>query len=136
MKNFLTTAMLALALLPTIAVVPTYGQTATQQPDGLQPRTPDQVVAFLDSKLHLSADQKTKIQPIIADRQQKLAALRNDSSSPRLRKARKLKGIFADSDKKIEAVLTDDQKPEYAQLREQMKEQIRERIQNGGPNYQ
>jgi hypothetical protein len=134
MKSILTTSLLIIALLPTAMTATCSGQAAAQQSGGLEPRTPDQVVAFLDSKLHLSPDQKAQIEPIIADRQQKLRDLR-DSSSPRLRKAHKLKSIFQDSDKKIEAVLTDQQKPEYQQIREQMKEQIRDRIQNGS-NYQ
>ena len=70
-----------------------------------QMRTPDQVVAMLDSKLSLSADQKTKITPIIADRQQKLKALAADQSTRRMQKSRKMKSIFEESDDKIKALL-------------------------------
>lgn len=133
MQKILTLMLLVVALILSGATAaPSYAQAPDQQASGMQPKTPDQVVAFLDSKLHLSDDQKKRIEPVIAERQQRLAALREDSSTPRLRKAHKLKGIFEDSDKKIEAVLTEQQKPVYQQVREQMKEEVRARIQAGG----
>ena len=97
------------------------------QANGGRP-TPEQVVARLDSKLSLSDDQKAKITPIIADRQEKLKDLQAESGR-RMKKAREAKSIFQDSDKKIEAVLTDDQKQKYEELEKQMREQMEERRQ-------
>ena len=90
--------------------------------------TPDQVVAKLDSKLALSDDQKAKITPIIADRQQKLKDLAN-SSGRRRKKARKMRSVIQDSNKKIEALLTDDQKQKYEQMEQEMRAQMRQRMQ-------
>jgi|SRR6516165_8675303 hypothetical protein len=91
--------------------------------------SPDEVVAKLDSKLSLSADQKAKITPIIADRQDKLKALAADTSSTRLQKAQKMKAVYDDSDTKIKAVLNDDQKKKYDEMQAEMRDQMRERRQ-------
>jgi Spy/CpxP family protein refolding chaperone len=94
--------------------------------------TPDEAVARMSSKLNLTDDQKTKITPIIADRQAQMRALMADTSGRRMQKARKAKSIMSDSDKKIEAVLTSDQKKTYAEMKEERKEQLQERRQQGG----
>jgi hypothetical protein len=60
---------------------------------------PDEVVAILDSKLSLSDDQKAKITPIIADRQEKIRELA-DSSGRHMRKGRQMKSIYEESDQK------------------------------------
>jgi periplasmic protein CpxP/Spy len=85
----------------------------------------------LGAKLHPSDDQKARIEPVIRDRQQKLAELRSDAS---MQKKRKLKSIFLDSDKKIKALLNDEQKKQYAQVEQEMRDQIRERMQNRAAN--
>jgi Spy/CpxP family protein refolding chaperone len=92
--------------------------------------TPEESVNRMNSKLNLSDDQKAKITPIIADRQNQMRALMADTSSRRLQKAQKAKSIMSDSDKKIEAVLTKDQKKTYAQVKEEMREQMRGRMQS------
>lgn len=96
--------------------------------------TPEEVVAKLDSKLSLTDDQKEKITPIIADRQQQLRAAATDGSTRRFKKARKMKSIYEDSDKKIKAVLTDDQKKKYEEIEQQMREQMKERRQQAKNN--
>jgi len=96
-----------------------------------QPPSPEQVVELLGKKLNLTEDQKAKIAPIIAGRQQQTQALRADTSMRQRKKMRKLKSIFKDSDKKIEAILTKEQKQQYAQIKEQMREQMKERKNRG-----
>ena len=103
--------------------------TTTDSTAHKAPPTPDQVVAMMDSKLSLTADQKTKITPIIADRQSQMKALGADTSMNRMDKARKMKSIFDDSDAKINALLTDEQKPKYAAMQQQMREQMMQRRQ-------
>lgn len=90
--------------------------------------TPDEVVSRLDKQLSLTDDQKAKITPIIAERQQKLQDLAA-SSGRRRRKARKAKSILEDSDKKIKAILTDEQKQKYTQMQQQMRAQMKQRMQ-------
>ena len=52
--------------------------------------------------------------PVIADRQQKLLAVKGDTSMRPLVKMRRMKEIFEDSDKKINAIPNDQQKQQYA----------------------
>ena len=100
----------------------------SQSPSGQIP-TPDEVVQKLDQKLSLSDAQKEQIKPIIADRQQKLQALRGDTSTHRKAKARQARSIFNDSDSKINAVLNDEQKQKYAQMQQEMKAEIKQKRQ-------
>jgi periplasmic protein CpxP/Spy len=121
------------AILFTIlfSAVPALAQDSSAQ-QSASVRTSDEVVNTLATKLDLTDDQKAQIQPIIADRQQKLAALKADTSMRPMQKKRKLKGIFEGSDKKIKAVLNDQQIQQYTRLEQQMKDQMRERTQNRG----
>ena len=99
--------------------------------------TPEEAVARMSSKLNLTDEQKTKITPIMADRQAQMRALMADTSGRRLQKARKAKSIMSDSDKKIESLLTSDQKKAYAEMKEQTKEQMQaRRQQNAGTHMQ
>jgi len=98
----------------------------------MQPPPPEQVVHLLGEKLNLTDAQKSQIMPIIADRQQRIQALRVDASmSPRV-KMYKIKGILEDSDKRIEAILSKEQKQQYAQIMQRMREQFRGRMQSRG----
>jgi hypothetical protein len=122
------------ALLVVLASAPSVAQTAQDPPSssdqaGRQLPSPEEVVARLDEKLSLSDDQKARITPIIADRQQKLKALAADSSGRRYKKARKMKEIFSESDEKIKAVLNDEQKQKYAEMEQQMREEFKQRRQ-------
>jgi protein CpxP len=126
-------------LLALVATAPRAARAA-QEPGSSQQQarrswpTPEEVVSRLDSKLSLSDDQKAKITPIIADRQQKLKALAADTSMRRWKKARKMKSVFQDSDKKIKALLTDDQKQKYTQMEQEMRDRARQRMQERKSN--
>lgn len=125
MKKFLFSALCLLALFASLP------QLARAQDAGSSPRArnwpaPEEVVAKMDSQLSLSDDQKAKITPIIAERQEKLKALA-DSSGHRRKKGREARSIISDSDKKIEALLNDDQKKKYEEMEQQRREEARER---------
>ena len=121
---------LALGLVMGLAgmAAPAYGQEAA--PGAKQMPSPDEVVDRLGSKLNLSEDEKAQIKPIIVDRREKLAALQSDGSMRRRKKAREMKSIVEASDKKINALLNDDQKKQYAEIEQQMREQMKARMQN------
>ena len=104
--------------------------TASTQDQARSWPSPEDVVAKLDSKLSLSDDQKAKITPIIADRQQQLKALASDGSGRKFKKARKMKSIFSESDEKIKAVLNDDQKKKYEEMKQEMRAQAKQRMQD------
>jgi Spy/CpxP family protein refolding chaperone len=82
--------------------------------------------------LNLTDSQKEQLKPIIQDRQEKMQALRSDTSLRRGQRARKMKGILEDSDKKIKAILTPDQQKLYEAMEQQMRERRKERRQNRG----
>jgi hypothetical protein len=144
MKKTMTCCLFVMGLLltagPLLSSAVAQDQSGSSAASTMQPPSPDEVVDTLAAKLNLSDDQKTQIKPIIADRQQKLQALRSDTSMRPMQKMRKMKGVFQGSDKKIEAVLNDQQKQQYIQMEQQMRQEMRERMQNrgssGGSNLQ
>jgi protein CpxP len=71
--------------------------------------------------LALTPDQVSKIEPILADRDQQVQSLRSDTTlAPNDRKA-KMHGIRQDSDTRIEAILNDTQKQQYEQIKQSHK---------------
>jgi periplasmic protein CpxP/Spy len=113
-------------LISAVPITRAQDASASQGQSVYHRRTPDEVVAALDSKLSLNSDQKAKIKPIIAERQEKMQALA-DSGGRRMKKAREMKSIMKDSDKKIKAVLNEDQQKKYAEIKQEMREQAKQR---------
>jgi periplasmic protein CpxP/Spy len=71
--------------------------------------------------LGLTPDQVSKIEPILADRDQQVQSLHSDTTlAPSDRKA-KMHGIRQESDSRIEAILNDTQKQQYAQIKQSRK---------------
>jgi protein CpxP len=108
---------------------------AGPQSDPTQPQTnmsfptADAMVEMLRSKLSLSQGQTNAIAPIIADRQQKVRAILADTATGAMQRRRQAKGIFSDSDTKIKAILTPDQWGKYTLIEQQMREQMKQRMQ-------
>ncbi len=110
--------------------------SAWSQPLLLQPGPPPgggrmggPTLEMLTTRLKLTDDQQTKLKPILAERDDKMKALRaNDSMEMQDRMAAMMK-IRTDVDGKITAILTDDQKAEYTKMNEEM----RQRRGQGGP---
>ena len=92
---------------------------ATESAPPLEPEhapDPARMAQRLGKQLGLTPDQVAQLQPILADRQQAVASLRNDTTlAPRERRM-KMRGIQQDSRSKIEALLTDSQKQQYEQM--------------------
>lgn len=130
-KKFIIATLIALTISIPQAI---YAQDSSTQQSARKLPTPEEVVTMLDSKLSLTDDQKSKITPIIADRQQQLKSVATDNSGRRFQKARKMKSIYKESDEKIKAVLTDDQKKKYEEIEQQMREQMKERRQQAKNN--
>ena len=93
------------------------------------PMDPDAQAAAMQRRLSLSDDQVTQIKPILADRQQQVMALRDDTSMAQADKMAKMRSIMQDSDDKIKALLNDDQKVKYEAMEQQMRNRMRERWQ-------
>jgi hypothetical protein len=138
MKNLCLALIVNAALVLGLATISSLAPAQDREPPAnsqasrgnAQPPSPEEVVDLLGTKLNLTDQQKSQMVPIIADRQQKLQALRSDTSMRRLQKMRKMKGIFADSDKKINAILNDEQRQQYAQIEQQIRQEIKDRRQN------
>jgi periplasmic protein CpxP/Spy len=96
----------------------------------MMPPDPSKQLAHMTAKLKLSADQQAQIKPILVDRNQQFQALQADTTLSRPDKMAKFKSIHADTDAKIEGVLNDQQKQEWAQLKQQQREKMQEHMQN------
>ncbi|HEY1647281.1 MAG TPA: hypothetical protein VGF96_04825 [Terracidiphilus sp.] len=131
MKKSMLVAVLLLALGSTAPRM-TYAlqlQDTTQLSTGTAFPSADEVVSILADKLSLSDDQKGKIKPIIAERQQRLKSILADTSSRPMQQRRKAKQVLSDSDKKINAILTPDQQQKYTQVEQQIQKQMKQRMQ-------
>ena len=105
---------------------------APAQSQGPRQFDPNRQVRVMAKKLNLSADQQQQLLPILADRNQQIGAIRNDSSlSPKDRHS-KMIAVREDSQNKIRALLTQDQKTAYDAMLQQAREHRREKMQNTG----
>jgi len=82
-----------------------------------------------DNPLNLTDEQKTKLRPIIADENQKMEAVRNDSSLNTDQKIEKANQIREEASPKIRAILTQEQLQKLAELQQKARQ---EREQNQG----
>ncbi len=102
-------------------------QTAPSQTapsgDAAQGRAPAQSDQDNDNPLNLTDEQKAKLQPIIADENKQMDAVRSDTSLTTDQKIQKANQIRSDASPKIRAVLTPEQLQKLAQLQEKAKQQ-------------
>jgi periplasmic protein CpxP/Spy len=75
----------------------------------------------LAKALSLTPEQVSKIEPILADRDQQVQTLRSDATLAPSDRKLKMHGIRQDSDSRIEALLTDAQKQQYEQIKQTRK---------------
>ena len=79
---------------------------------------PNQQLRRLTKRLNLTGEQQNQLLPILTDRQQQMAAVRNDSSLSGQDRHAKARALREESDSKIKAVLNDSQKQQYQQMRQ------------------
>ena len=124
MKRLILPAALAVVLSGSLAFAqqspapierPDAAQAQQPAPDVQQPAhqhrapNPNRETKRLTKQLNLTTDQASKVEPIIADRDQKTAALAADTTlSPDARRAQ-MKALHHDSEKQLAAILTPDQ---------------------------
>ena len=103
-------------------------QTATQQPDQTQQAAPQggqyhhrhapnpqRETRMLTKRLGLSSDQAAQVEPILADRAQRMEALNSTQGDPASVKEQR-RAIMQDTKQKLDAVLTPAQQQEMAQM--------------------
>ena len=111
---------------------PAAPDASAQQPGpgrmGRQQMTPDEQLARMTKRYHLSPDQ-----------QQQMMALRQDSSSSREDKMAKMMSIREGANTKISAILNDSQKQKFTEDQQKMQERMQQRgggAPAGGPPAQ
>lgn len=78
--------------------------------------SPSEVVEMLGKRLSLTDQQKSEILPIVAERQQKIQALRSDAALAPRQRMSQAQSIMKESDAKINALLTPEQQQGYSQI--------------------
>jgi periplasmic protein CpxP/Spy len=109
------------------STAPQHGQWA-----GRHEADPNKELQRMTKKLNLTSDQQNQILPILTNRQQQMESIRNDSSLSAQDRRAKFRSVREDSDTKIRAVLNDDQKKQYDQMQQQMRERHQGHEQNNG----
>ena len=108
MNRLLLSTSLALALSSTLVFA--------QQPAAPAPvakhhhaHNPERETARLTKKLNLTADQSAKLEPILADRDQKIAALKSDTTISPMIAHKQMHAIHQQTRQQLATVLTPDQ---------------------------
>ena len=76
-------------------------------------------VEALAKQLNLTADQKEKLLPVLADEAPKLKAVKEDTALTGLQKLQKIRAIHAETDPKVKAILTPTQYEQWQTIRQQ-----------------
>lgn len=115
------------------------GEAGLQEPDSTPSetvtvgRSANDVVNVLAKHLSLTEDQKSKILPIIIERQRKIQEVWTSSTLFVRQKQGQVRGINEDSDRRINALLTGDQQKAYFALEQERKVQRRIRRSQSEP---
>jgi len=129
MKRVILSTALTLALCGSAAfaqqTLPAPAQDAqTSQPAGAPGHRhfghhpdPQRQAEFLSKKLNLSPDQTAKLQPILADRDQKFQALRQNSSLTPEQRHEQMKAIHESTQQQLASVLSRDQMQQLKSMR-------------------
>jgi Spy/CpxP family protein refolding chaperone len=134
MKHIKNIVLLALALLASAALAQQGPPKGGDQPQGQRRGMPsvDDQLKNLTDRLSLTADQQTKIKPILEDQSQQMQALMKDDSLSQDDRRAKGRSIRESTNTKIRDVLTDDQKKKYDEWQQEMRDRMRQR--QGGEN--
>ena len=109
MNRLLLSTSLALALSGSLAFAQQQDAVPTPAAKHHHAHNPQRETAKLGKKLNLSSDQTAKLEPILADRQQKIAALRADTSLSPDQRRQQIRSIHQNTRPQLAGVLTPDQ---------------------------
>ncbi len=131
-----------LALLLSVPILPTRVPAAQPQGGGYGggrgeggrrgPMSPNEELKRLTKDFNLTADQQSKIKPIIVDRQKKMEDLMNNSGGDRQAMRQKMMQIRKDTNDQILAQLDDTQKEKFDELQKEREDRMQDR-RGGGP---
>jgi Spy/CpxP family protein refolding chaperone len=121
MKNLLQHALLVVTLSAGFtalahAQAPTDPAQPVQRPHQHWVQNPDHQTKMLAKRLGLSPEQAAQIEPILANRDQQLKALRDNTGLDPKAARQQMRGIQQDTNTKVTALINDAQKQQYQQL--------------------
>jgi Spy/CpxP family protein refolding chaperone len=124
-------ALLLLGLSLPFAALPAHAQDAAAAP--LEAPAPGAELQNMRDRLGLTADQEARIQPLVAERNARLQALRGTvdpsaSRRARLKVAREARGIQDEYVKQVEPILTAEQRKQWDAERSERRSEMRERL--------
>jgi protein CpxP len=96
------------------------------------PMSPDEQLTRMAKDLNLTADQQSKIKPILVDGQKKMEDLRNDSGGDRQAMREKMMQIHKDTNDQVRALLDDKQKEKFDKQEQERQDRMRNG-RGGGP---
>lgn len=111
MNRFILSTSLALALSGTLAFAqqPAAATSPTTAKTHHHDRNPQQEANHLSKKLNLSSDQAAKLEPILADRDQKIATLKSDTTITPMIAQKQMQAIRQQTRQQLAAILTPSQ---------------------------
>ena len=124
--------VLTMALMAVSAGAAQYQGGGPGGPSGRRgPMSPDDRLKQMTKQFDLTADQQSKIKPILVDQQKQMDDLRNNSTGDRQSMREQMMKIQQDTNTQIRALLDDKQKDKF----DQMEKDRQDRMQNrrGGP---
>ena len=125
LKSFAPLALTAVIALTSVAAG---AQTQSAPPPDAttthQRRMPDadHQLRHMTKRLNLTDAQQQQIKPILVDRNNQIAAIRNDTSLTPEQQRSNMGKLMRDSTSQIRNVLTDSQRQQWDQVREQMRD--------------
>lgn len=108
-------------------------------PDGQMPQhwhhapNPQRQAHWMAKKLALTPDQQSQLEPILADRDQRMQAIQADTTLAPRDRHQKMKALRDDSQQKISAILTPAQQQQFAQMQQEQQDRHHHGPQ-GGPD--
>lgn len=130
----------SLGLLIVAAFVPPVGFAAPPQGGyaaGMGGRrggpSPEQQLKRLTKTLDLTADQQTKVKPVLVDGQKKINAVRDDTTLDRRTMLGKIMQVRKDTNDQVRALLNDQQKQTFDKMLQEREERMQERRDGGAP---
>ena len=109
MNGLLLSTSLALALSGSLAFAQQQDTAPTPTAKHHHAHNPQREAAKLSKKLNLSPDQTAKLEPILADRDSKIAALTNDKTISPVVMKQQMRAIRQQTRQQLATVLTPDQ---------------------------
>jgi periplasmic protein CpxP/Spy len=109
MNRILLSTSLALALSGSLAFAQQQDAAPATTAKRHHTHNPQHEAARLSKRLNLSSDQRAKLEPILADRDSKIAAITNDTTISSVVMKQQMKAIHQQTRQQLAAILTPEQ---------------------------